>query len=388
MRIACGLDQLRQQGFKSLLGRRVGVLCHPASVDSEYVHILDRFAKAKINVQATFGPEHGIDGFAQYMEVVDEAERDPRFDCPVHSLYGREESSLEPTPAMLKGLDVVVIDLADIGSRYYTFIWTAVMMMRACATAGVQVMVLDHANPLGGEIMEGGGVDAGFFSFIGHYDVPVRHGLTVGEMLRLVSQEERIKVDLQIVKCEGWKRESLRDHELNWVYPSPNMPTIDTALVYPGMCLLEATNISEARGTTKPFEVCGAPFINAEKFAEQLAALKEPGVTFRPIRFKPTSQKHALQLNGGVQIHVTNPTVFRPFSLGIRLVGLVKRHHPEFAWRTEPYEFRTDNAFDILLGCADYRAAIANDQALLEVIAEREKRVALFAERRKEALIY
>lgn len=388
MRVGCGLDSLEAKGFASVLGRRVGVLCHPASINSRYRHILDVFSGAKINVRALFGPEHGIDGFAQYMEVVREIPEDPRFGCPIYSLYGHEESSLVPKPEMLSGLDVVVIDLADVGSRYYTYVWTAVMMMRACASAQVEVLVLDHANPLGGVLMEGGGVDEGFKSFIGHYDVPVRHGLTVGEMLRLVRAEERLNVSLQVELAPGWKRQALMTHELAWTPPSPNMPTTDTALVYPGLCLLEATNVSEGRGTTRPFELVGAPFYQANVLAAEINALNEPGIVVRPVRFKPTFQKHALQINEGVQLHVTDANVFRPFSFGVRLIGVLKRLHPSFAWRTEPYEFRTDNAFDVLLGCDHYRQAIASDQALCEVIRSREERVRVFAERRASALLY
>jgi uncharacterized protein YbbC (DUF1343 family) len=387
--IATGLDHEVADSFARLRGQRVGILCHPASVDQRFVHILDRALEAKLEVAALFGPEHGITGFAQDMDAI-AGERDARFACPVHSLYGSSAASLSPTPEMLAGLDTVLIDLLDIGTRYYTFVWTAVLMLRACGRANVKVVVLDRPNPLGGLAVEGGGVDQGFFSFVGLYDVPVRHGLTIGEMLALVKREENLGTELEVVHCSGWQRQRLAASDYAWVYPSPNMPTLETAIVYPGMCLLEATNVSEGRGTTRPFEVFGAPFVDGRVLARELTQLGEPGAIFRPIQFRPMFQKFARELCGGVQLHVTDASAFRSFRVGVEIVRALQRLYPrDFAWRREPYEFVADvNAFDLLAGTADYREAFADEGRFTRVVAEREERAAAFLARRRGALLY
>ncbi len=385
--IASGLDALLSADHAALRKKRLGVLCHPASVDSQYVHLLDRFAAAKLDVRAIFGPEHGFLGHAQDMIGVDGTVEHSTFGCPIFSLYGADEASLAPRKEWLRDLDVLVIDLQDIGSRYYTFVWTAVLCMRVAAETGTALCVLDRPNPLGGTDIEGGGVDDGFHSFVGLYDVPVRHGLTVGEMLTLVRSEERLDVQLEVIRAPGWQRQPL-ERDYAWVFPSPNMPTYDTARVYPGMCLLEATNASEGRGTTRPFEVVGAGYVQAEPFARALMALSEPGVVFRPLSFSPTFHKFGGTLCGGIQLHVTDPASFRPFRTGLRIVRALSEL-TGFAWRSEAYEFVRDrNAFDLLTGCDAYRQAFKSDAALLEVYRERETRSARFAERRRSALLY
>jgi uncharacterized protein YbbC (DUF1343 family) len=385
--VQSGLDGLIADGFSALKGKRVGVLTHPASVDCSYVHLLDRFAAAGVDVKAIFGPEHGFLGHVQDMITVDAHETHPRFQCPIYSLYGSGEASLSPQPQWFSGLDVLVIDLQDIGSRYYTFVWTAVLCMRVAAATKTPLLVLDRPNPLGGEVVEGGGVDAGFHSFVGLYDVPVRHGMSVGEMLRLVRAEEKLDVEVEVIKAPGWKREAM-PKGYAWVYPSPNMPTFDTALVYPGMCLLEATNASEGRGTTRPFEVFGAGYVDAGAFARALDALNEPGVVWRPLSFLPTFQKFGGKLCGGVQLHVTDARVFKPFRAGLRATRVLSTM-AEFQWRKEPYEFVSDrNAFDLLTGTSKYREALGSDAALVAVYDVREARCRSFEERRAAALIY
>jgi uncharacterized protein YbbC (DUF1343 family) len=391
LRITTGLDSLVDEKFLRLKGKRVGVLCHPASVDKHYEHILDKMKEENVDVKAIFGPEHGFLGQAQDMIGVATTPRHPAFDCPIYSLYGDTYASLSPTRQMLEGLDVLVIDLQDIGTRYYTFVWTAVLCMRVAASVRLPVIVLDRPNPLGGDVLEGGGVDKAFESFVGLYDVPVRHGMTVGEMCELVKAEERLDVPLEIVKTRGWKRERLTpDMQYAWVFPSPNMPTYDTALVYPGMCLLEATNASEGRGTTRPFEIVGAAYLDATKVAKALNALQEPGVVFRALGFQTTFHKFKGELSGGVQIHVTNPVEYHAFRVGLRLTRVFQElSGGKFDWRKEPYEFVADkNAFDLLTGCADYRNAFGSDKALLEVYAARENRVRAFIDRRRDVLIY
>ncbi|MCC6807435.1 MAG: DUF1343 domain-containing protein [Deltaproteobacteria bacterium] len=391
LRMTTGLDSLVDEKFLRLKGKRVGVLCHPASVDRHYVHMLDRMREEKVDVKAIFGPEHGFLGQAQDMIGVGNTPKHAAFGCPIHSLYGDSFASLSPAPEQLEGLDVLVIDLQDIGTRYYTFVWTAVLCMRVAAKVRLPLLVLDRPNPLGGDVMEGGGVDAPFQSFVGLYDVPVRHGMTVGEMLELVKAEEKLDVPLEIVKARGWKRERLLpDMQYAWVFPSPNMPTYDTALVYPGMCLLEATNASEGRGSTRPFEIVGAGYADGQKLADALTALNEPGVVFRPLAFQPTFHKFAGKLCGGVQVHVTNAVDFHSFRVGLRFVRTLAELWPKkFQWRKEPYEFVADkNAFDLLTGTSAYREAFASDKALLDVYQARESRVSAFIDRRRDVLIY
>jgi uncharacterized protein YbbC (DUF1343 family) len=391
LRITTGLDSLVDEKFSRLKGKRVGLLCHPASVDRHYVHVLDRMQEWKVDVQAIFGPEHGFYGQAQDMIGIDGTPKHAGLGCPIHSLYGDTFASLSPTKEQLAGLDVLVIDLQDIGTRYYTFVWTAVLCMRAAAAAKLPVLVLDRPNPLGGDVLEGGGVDEAFRSFVGLYDVPVRHGMTVGEMLELVRKEEKLDVPLEIAKIRGWKRERLaHDTPFAWVFPSPNMPTYDTALVYPGMCLLEATNASEGRGTTRPFEVVGAAYLDGHKLAARLNALEEPGVSFRPLAFQPTFHKFGGELCGGIQLHVTNAVDFHAFRVGLRVVReMAELGGQAFSWRKEPYEFVADkNAFDLLTGTSDYRSAFATDKALMEVYAAREIKVRNFIDRRRDVLIY
>jgi uncharacterized protein YbbC (DUF1343 family) len=389
LRLTSGLDSLVDEKFLRLKGKRVGVLCHPASVDRHFVHVLDRMQEEKVSVKAIFGPEHGFLGQAQDMIGVDSTPQHAGFQCPIYSLYGDSFASLSPTKQQLEGLDVLVVDLQDIGTRYYTFVWTAVLCLRVAAAARVPVLVLDRPNPLGGDALEGGGVDEAFRSFVGLYDVPVRHGMTVGEMLELVRAEEKLDCKLEIVKCRNWKREVLTPAmQYAWVYPSPNMPTYDTALVYPGMCLLEATNASEGRGTTRPFELVGAGYLDGHALAEKLNALSEPGVVFRPLAYQPTFHKFGGKLCGGVQIHVTNPVDFHSFRVGLRLVRTIAEAK-EFAWRKEPYEFVADkNAFDLLAGTSEYRDAFSSDKALMEVYAAREGKVREFINRRRDVLIY
>jgi len=375
------------------------VLCHPASVDGRLRHIVDALRAESIDVVRLFGPEHGIRGEAQDMIGVDSA-RDFRTGIPVVSLYGDRFESLSPTREALVDLDVLVVDLQDVGSRYYTFIWTMALCLQAAAAAGAAVVVLDRPNPIGGDTVEGGYIDRGFESFVGLGSIPVRHGLTIGEVARLVRAGlpwggERfatsIDCSLEVVPMKGWQR---KDHfdatRLPWVLPSPNMPTPETALVYPGMCLLEGTNISEGRGTTRPFELFGAPFVDGYRLAEDLAQEQLPGVAFRPLSFRPTFHKFAGQVCGGVQIHVTNRSDFRPYLTGIAIVRALKNlAGTAFAWRTEKYEFVSDRpAIDLLTGGEQIRKGIDGGVSLAELLATWRTGQDDFRQRRADCLIY
>ena len=397
--VQTGLDVIVAKRTELLAGRRFGVLCHAASVAHDLTHAIDRLIDAGLRPQRLFGPEHGVRGEAQDMIGVD-GERDGRTGIPVTSLYGSSFDSLAPTPADLADLDVLVVDLQDVGSRYYTYVWTMGLAMRAAATAGVAVIVLDRPNPLGGVAIEGGPVVRGFESFVGLGSVPVRHGLTIGEMARLIARglpwgpppfDRPLDVDLTVVEMQGWSRVmSFDETGLPWVLPSPNMPTLDTAFVYPGQCLVEGTNLSEGRGSTRPFEIVGAPFLDGARWAADFAACDLPGVRLRPLSFRPTFHKFAGQSCGGVQLHVTDRRAWRPYRAGIALLATARAQAPAgFRWRTEPYEFVTSPiAIDLLNGTDAVRVALEAGAPLADVVApfaafERE-----FEERRAPVLIY
>jgi uncharacterized protein YbbC (DUF1343 family) len=397
--VQTGLDILLEDGITGLRGRRVGVLCHPASVNHHLVHIVDALAAAQVNLTRLFGPEHGIRGEAQDMIGV-AGNRDPRTEIPVTSLYGETVESLVPTAAELADIDVLLVDLQDVGSRYYTFIWTMALCLQSAARAGVAVVVLDRPNPTGGAAIEGGEVAQDAESFVGLGSVPVRHGLTIGEVARLVRAGlpwggERfarpLDCDLQVVAMHGWKRgDFFEETGLPWVLPSPNMPTVDTALVYPGLCLLEGTNVSEGRGTTRPFEIIGAPFVDGYRLAERLAADGLPGVRFRPLSFRPTFHKFAGQVCGGVQIHVTERAAFRPYLTGIAILRALHALGGEaFRWRTEKYEFVSDRpAIDLLTGGDAIRKGIEVAASLDDLRATWQRGEDAFAERRRACLVY
>jgi uncharacterized protein YbbC (DUF1343 family) len=283
------------------------------------------------------------------------------------SLYGKTFESLSPRPEHLAEIDVLVVDVQDVGARYYTYAATMALCMRAAGPAGVKVVVLDRPNPIGGETIEGGGLDPGLENFCGLFPVPQRHALTVGELARLYNDAFAISCELEVVACEGWRREWHFDAcGLPWVLPSPNMPTPDTALVYPGMCLLEGTNLSEGRGTTRPFELFGAPFVDGRALAEELSACELAGLLLRPCVIQPTFDKHAGQRCGAVQLHVVDRAAFESFRTGLAVLVAARRLWPDrFAWRTQPYEFRDDvPAIDLLTGRAAVREAIDRGEDL------------------------
>jgi uncharacterized protein YbbC (DUF1343 family) len=397
--VKTGLEVLLREGLPILRGRRVGVLCHPASVDGRLRSVVDALLAASVNVTHLFGPEHGIRGEAQDMIGVDSA-RDFRTGIPVTSLYGDRFESLSPQARDLANVDVLVVDLQDVGSRYYTFVWTMALCLKSAAAAGVSVVVLDRPNPIGGQEVEGGYIDLGFESFVGLGSVPVRHGLTIGEVARLVCEGipwggdrfgRRIDCDLEVVAMQGWRRTDHFDAtELPWVLPSPNMPTPETALVYPGMCLLEGTNISEGRGTTRPFELFGAPFVDGYRLAEALTAEDLPGVAFRPLSFRPTFHKFAGQVCGGVQVHVTSRSAFRPYLTGVAVLRALRSLSDDaFAWRREQYEFVSDRpAIDLLTGGEQIRKGIDAGSSLAELRATWQSAEDDFRERRRACLIY
>jgi uncharacterized protein YbbC (DUF1343 family) len=334
-----------------LKGTRVGILCNHASVDVGFAHIVDRIASAdNLTLAAIFGPQHGFRSDVQDNMIETPHRDDPLRRVPVYSLYSETR---EPTADMLRGLDVLVVDLQDIGARIYTYIYTVANCLRACGRHRVPVIVCDRPNPIGGIEVEGATLQAGFESFVGLFPIPMRHGMTMGEIARLFIERFDLGADLDVVAMSGWRREMYADVTgLPWVMPSPNMPTLETAVVYPGTVLFEGTMLSEGRGTTRPFELVGAPGIEAERFAREMNALGLPGVVFRPAVFEPTFQKHARTACGGCQIHVTDRDAFRPVLTGVALIGMFRRVDPgRFAWRQPPYEYEPVKLpFDILAG--------------------------------------
>lgn len=386
MSVRTGLDRLADEPAVARLvrGRRVGLLVHAASVDRRLRHAVDVLVAAGADLRVLFGPEHGLFGHAQDMVPVASGGGA----LTVHSLYGPSEKDLSPRSEWLDGLDVVVIDLQDVGSRYYTYVWTAALMMCAASRKGIETIALDRPNPIGGEVVEGAPQRSGYRSFVGLYDVAVRHGLTLGEILRMVADIERVEVTaLNVVQMTGWRRSMMfADTELPWVLPSPNMPTFDTALVYPGGCLLEATNLSEGRGTTRPFEIWGAPFVDGDALAR---AVTLEGATLRPLKFSPTHNKHKGELCGGVQVHVTEPSTFRAYESYLRLVAAARAMFPSFAWRNDPYEFVADRpAIDLLTGGPEFRQAVESAADLRDVLENERRGAARFAQERRAWLLY
>jgi uncharacterized protein YbbC (DUF1343 family) len=299
-----------------------------------------------------FAPEHGLDCVSQDMEAVTDS-RDDVTGCEVRSLYGNNADTLAPTQKDLDGVEVMVVDLPDIGARYYTFAATMDWVMAACEDANVEVMVLDRPNPIGGVRREGGMVEKGFESLVSQLPVPVRHGLTLGEIALLLQRERYPRLELTVVPCREWRRQDWLDATgLPWVPPSPNMPTLETACLYPGLCLVEATNLSEGRGTTRPFHLVGSPWIDAEGLVLRLRALSLPGISFRAARFRPQFGKHGGEICSGVELHVDDREYFEPVALGLHLLKIIRDLHPEdFAWRSDPYEFVRDvPALDLLTG--------------------------------------
>jgi uncharacterized protein YbbC (DUF1343 family) len=353
---------------------RVGLLAHPASVTRELVHAFDALLAAGVRPRVLYGPEHGYGGGAQDMARVDDA-REPRTGARVVSLYGDSYERLSPRVDELAEIDVLVVDLQDVGARYYTFVWTALLALRVCAKAGVRMVLLDRPNPIDGVTTEGRAHrELRLRSFVGLEPVPIRHGQTYGEIVRARARLEGLDAALEVVEVEGWDRTRYADAwDRPFVLPSPNMPSLDTAIVYPGGCLIEATNVSEGRGTTRPFELVGAPWIDGYRLADALHATGLPGFRARPTGFLPTFQKHAGRPCGGVQLHVTDRATFRPVATYLAMLTFLRAQEPEkFGLRREPYEYvdpREAEALDLLCGTtatrealmagADWRAVVA-----------------------------
>jgi uncharacterized protein YbbC (DUF1343 family) len=398
--VTLGITRLLASGV--LKGKRVGLVCNPASVDHRLQHVVDlMFADPHLHLAALFGPQHGFRSDVQDNMIetphtafdVDSAavaiggtQRPAR--VPLYSLYS---DTREPTADMLRDLDVLVVDLQDIGTRIYTYMYTMANCMRAARRHGLEVLVCDRPNPIGGTAVEGLTLERGNESFVGQFPIPTRHGLTIGELAQLFNEHFELGADLEVVPMKGWERPMFWDETgLPWVMPSPNIPTLDSAIVFPGTVHVEGTNASEGRGTTRPFELVGAPWVRAEAFARQLNARALPGVYFRAAVFEPTFQKHARVACGGCQIHVTDRRAFRPVLTGMAVIDELRAADPSaFQWKPAPYEYEHDKVpIDVIAGAQSFRHAIDAGTRAEEIAANWEATVAAFRTLRTPYLLY
>jgi uncharacterized protein YbbC (DUF1343 family) len=360
MPVRLGLDRLLDGPDRALIdGKRIGLVSNPASVDAALVHASDRlFDTGDWTLTTLFGPQHGFLSDLQENMIESPHKRDAKRRLPVYSLYSETR---EPTKEMLAGVDVLVVDLQDVGTRIYTYIYTLANCLRAARAHGIGVVVCDRPNPIGGEAIEGATLEPAYASFVGQFPIPMRHGLTIGEAARLFNEHFGLNARLDVVPMDGWTRSMYFDATgLPWVLPSPNIPTLDTAIVYPGAVLFEGMLVSEGRGTTRPFELAGAPWIDGDRFADALNGRGLPGVRFRPAYFEPTFHKHAQTLCGGCQIHVTDRAAFTPYRVGVEIIAEFHREAPSTPlWRDPPYEYEhVRPPIDILYGSDRLRHAI------------------------------
>jgi len=387
--VRTGLDRFQKAFPRALEGARTGLLVHPASVNRSLEHASTVLHRSnKIRLVALFGPQHGLLGQTQDNMVEWEGFTDSSTGLPAHSLYGEVRM---PKQEWLRDLDLFIVDLQDVGSRWYTFIWTMALCMEACAEMGIKILVLDRPNPIGGRLLEGYVLDLAYTSFVGLYPLPVRHGMTPAELALYLRAFFIPTAEVEVIRMRGWRRSSwFQNTGLPWVMPSPNMPSHDTAMVYPGMCLLEATNLSEGRGTTRPFEVFGAPFLDGPKLVKRLSEDRLPGVAFRPLSFQPTFQKWAGLLCHGAQIHVTDRKAFRPFLTGVAVLKAVLDLWPgHFQWKQPPYEYEYEKMpIDILAGNSLLRLRLEEGASLRVMEEEWLAQLPSFMKIRKEFLLY
>lgn len=388
-KIQTGLENLLKNKISDLRNARVGLLCNQASVDGKLQHAADLFfADKDINLTALFGPQHGIRGDVQDNMIETSHAVDNVTGLPVYSLYSETR---EPTIEMLGKLDVLVCDLQDVGCRIYTFVYTLANCMRIAGRLGKKVIVCDRPNPINGIDIEGNLLEPEWASFVGQYPIPVRHGMTIGELALYFQKYFGIECDLEVVPVNGWKRQFWFDElDLPWVLPSPNMPTVETATVFPATVFFEGTQISEGRGTTRPFEFVGAPFIDAEELASHMNNLGLPGVRFRASGFQPTFQKHAGITCGGVQIHVLERNDFKPVTAGLLLIrAIYDLYRVDFKWKNPPYEYVYDrNPFDVIAGTDKIRLTIETGGSMDNLFASWNRELESFDQQRNAILLY
>lgn len=380
-----GLQVLLERLFEVVKNRRVGVVTNQTGVTGDMRHVADVLHESsKVELAALFGPEHGIRGDVQDGLAI-ESYVDERTGLPVYSLYGEAR---KPTSEMLSSIDVLLSDIQDVGARYYTYAYTMSYVMEASAEIGIPFVVLDRPNPINGVSVEGNILDLEFRSFVGRYPIPVRHGMTMGELATLFNVEHGIDSDLEVVRMEGWSRDMWFDQTgLTWVQPSPNIPTLDTAVAYPGMCLLEGTNVSEARGTTKPFELAGAPWVDSSRLIDELRSRSIPGVLFRQAYFTPAFSKYSGKGCSGVQLHVTDRSLFKPFGTGLHVVDSFRRLRADkFEWVKK--ESGSGYSFDMLAGTDRIRRQLCEGVPVTDIVDGFREELAEFMELRRECLLY
>jgi uncharacterized protein YbbC (DUF1343 family) len=387
--IKLGIERLLDESVDLLKGARVGLVCNQASVNHDFHHAADLFHRhPQVNLTALFGPQHGIRGDVQDNMIETAHATDRATGLPIYSLYSETR---EPSEEMLREVDVIVVDLQDVGTRIYTFVYSLANCMRAAKKLGKRVIACDRPNPINGTQLEGVVLDPAFASFVGQFPIATRHGMTFCELGRMFNDAFGIGCDFEYVKMDGWSRDFWYDEtDGPWVLPSPNMPTLDAATVFPGSVHLEGTQMSEGRGTTKPFELVGAPYIDAEEFAAALNGLGLAGVYFRSCVFVPTFQKHGDKACGGVQIHVTNRESFQPALAGIAVVKTAfDLYGDQFKWKNPPYEYEYDkNPFDVIAGTSKVREAIERGDSLSSIKESWQDPLAEFAKLRGDFLLY
>ena len=387
--VRVGIERLLDDDRSLIADARIALVSNPASIDSRFRHAAEVLADDPgIRLVALFGPQHGFRSDLQDNMIETPHARDARRRVPIYSLYSETR---EPTAEMLRDVDVLVIDLQDVGTRVYTYIYTLANCMRAASRHGVRVVVCDRPNPVGGVAVEGAILRPEWTSFVGQFPIPLRHGLTIGEIARLFNQEFAIGAALDIVPLDGWQRAMYFDETgLPWVMPSPNIPTLDSTIVYPGAVLFEGTMLSEGRGTTRPFELIGAPWIDGDALAGAMNARGLPGVHFRATFFEPTFQKHAKQTCGGCQLHVTDRQAFQPVRATVELIDGFRRQHPgAFAWRQPPYEYEHDRLpIDLLYGSDRLRTTIESGGDVSKLVASWRDEEDAFRKTREKYLLY
>ncbi len=386
MNMQLGIDVLKEGKFRKLSNKRVALLTNISATNSQLIPTYFLFNENKrVNLEVVFAPEHGL--FSTFQDQV-YVKNFWQGSIKVLSIYDKQ--IILPSQ-FLKKFDVLVVDLFDIGTRYYTFVWSTILLLRQLARLNKKIIILDRPNPLNGLTVQGPILEKDFQSFVGLYPLPVRHGLTIGEICSMINIEEKIGANLEIIKMQGWKRNLyFPDCGLKWTVPSPNMPTFETALVYPGMCLLEGTNVSEGRGTTRPFEIFGAPWIDEEELVKELKERNIQGAEFRPLKFIPTFHKYCGKICGGAQIYVNDLKIFDPVCVGLEIIATIKELYPKkFAWRKPPYEFEKKKMpFDILIGNSWIRKAIEKGKSVDSMKKRWEKDLKDFIKKRERHLLY
>jgi len=380
-RVKIGLEVLIEEEFSDLRGRSIGIVANQSSMTPQFTHIIDEARiTGRCNVKRVFTPEHGFT--ATEVKALEGSYYDDEYKVEMHSLYG---VNYKPTRELMEDLDALIFDLQDVGVRWYTYISTLYYCLEACGENGLKIVVLDRPNPVTGEILEGPILEGEYRSFIGIAEIPVRYGLTIGELALYLNEKYNLKADLRVVSMEGWSRNLWFDQTgLPWILPSPNM-TLEATYVYVGSCLIEATNISEGRGTVKPFQTIGAPWIKPKNLSEELNKAGLEGVKFRPLIFKPNIGKYRGKLCGGVEIHVVDRGIFRPFLTGIQLISTVKRLYPEkFKWRKVKGRY----LIDLLTGTNRVRRAIDEGEDSWAIVDEVEEELLKYAYEKEKYHLY